>query len=96
MSVYCVEYRQEAVESRYGVSSIAEGNPSSTYWMETWISTRRDFQANFVFQDDNGPAHRGRRVMDFIEDDNVQHMDWPAMSPDLNRSRTSGLKSHVD
>jgi hypothetical protein len=22
--------------------------------------------------------------MDFLEDDNVQHVDWPAMSPDLN------------
>ena len=21
--------------------------------------------------------------MDFLEDENVQHMDWPAMSPDL-------------
>ena len=45
---------------------------------------RRDFQANFVFQDDNAPAHRARRVMDFLENENVQHMDWPAMSPDLN------------
>jgi len=44
----------------------------------------RDVQVNFVFQDDNGPAHRARRVMDFLEDENVQHMDWPAMSPDLN------------
>jgi len=45
---------------------------------------RRDLQANFVFQYDNAQAHRARRVMDFLEDENVQHMDWPAMS------RTSG------
>ena len=38
MSVYCLEYRQ-AAELRYGVSSIAEVNPSSTFWIETWIST---------------------------------------------------------
>ena len=44
---------------------------------------RRDFQGNFVFQDD-APAHGARRVMDFLENENVQHMDWPAMSPDLN------------
>jgi len=37
-----------------------------------------------VFQDDNGPVHRARRVMNFLEDENVQHLDWPAMSPDLN------------
>ena len=35
MSVYCLEYRQAPVESRYGVPSMAEGNPSSTYWMQT-------------------------------------------------------------
>ena len=45
---------------------------------------RRDFQENAVFQDDNASSHRARRVMDFLEDENVQHMDWPAMSPDLN------------
>ena len=27
---------------------------------------RKDLQANFVFQDDNGPAHRARHVMDFL------------------------------
>ena len=40
---------------------------------------RRDFQANILFQDDNGPAHRGRR------DENMQHMDWLAMSSNLNQ-----------
>jgi len=45
---------------------------------------RRDFQENIVFQDDNAPAHRARRVIDFLEDEKVQHMDWPAISPDLN------------
>ena len=42
------------------------------------------FQEIVVFQDDNGPAHRARHVMDFLENGNMQHMDWPAMSPDLN------------
>ena len=37
-----------------------------------------------MFQDDNGPTLRSRRVMDFLEDANVHHMDWPAISPDLN------------
>jgi len=51
---------------------------------QTLPFARRDFQANFVFHDHNAPAHRARRVMDFLEDENVQHMDWPAMSLDLN------------
>ena len=45
---------------------------------------RRDFQANFVFQDDNATAHRARRVAAFLENENVECMEWPAVSPDMN------------
>lgn len=45
---------------------------------------RGHFEANFVFQDDNAPAHRARRVAEFLENEDVEHMDWPAMSPDMN------------
>ena len=45
---------------------------------------KRDFQASVVFQDDNAPAHRARCVMYFFGDGNMQHMDWPAISPDLS------------
>ena len=37
--------------------------------------TSRDFQANFVFENDNAPAHRAQRVMDFLEYGNVQQVD---------------------
>jgi hypothetical protein len=42
------------------------------------------FRNNFVFQDDNAPAHRARRVMIFLEEQEVEHMVWPACSPDMN------------
>ena len=45
---------------------------------------RGHFQANFVYQDDNAPAHRARRVLEFIKNEDIEHMDWPAMSPDMN------------
>jgi transposase len=63
MSVYCLE------DSQYIRVLETKMLPFS----------RRDFQANFVFKDDNAP-----RVMDFLENENVQHMYGPAMSPDLN------------
>lgn len=45
---------------------------------------RATFQNNFVFQDDNAPAHRARVVSDFLEEQDVEHMIWPACSPDMN------------
>ena len=45
---------------------------------------RRDFGNNFVIRDDNTTAHRARRVREFLENENVEHLDWPALSPDMN------------
>lgn len=36
-----------------------------------------------IFQDDNARPHRARVVSDFLRQNNVQQMDWPAYSPDL-------------
>ena len=38
----------------------------------------------FVFQQDNAPCHKARRVSDFLQRSGVVVMDWPAQSPDLN------------
>uniref|UniRef100_A0A673ADV1 Tc1-like transposase DDE domain-containing protein n=1 Tax=Sphaeramia orbicularis TaxID=375764 RepID=A0A673ADV1_9TELE len=37
-----------------------------------------------VFQDDNARPHRSSAVDQFFEDEGINHMDWPARSPDLN------------
>ena len=37
-----------------------------------------------TFQDDNAPAHRARLVTNFLGQQNVNRMIWPACSPDLN------------
>ena len=37
-----------------------------------------------IFQDDNAPAHRARVVNDFLQQNQVVRMVWPACSPDLN------------
>ena len=37
-----------------------------------------------IFQDDNAPAHRARLVTNFLGQQNVNRMIWPACSPDLN------------
>jgi hypothetical protein len=45
---------------------------------------RETFGENFVFQDDNAPPHRARAVRDFLQENDVEHLDWPACSPDMN------------
>ena len=37
-----------------------------------------------VFQDDNSRPHRGHILNDFVRVININRMDWPANSPDLN------------
>ena len=37
-----------------------------------------------VFQDDNAIPHRGHIVNDFVRVNNINRMDCPANSPDLN------------
>ena len=41
-------------------------------------------EANWFFQQDNAPAHKAIATKNFFEQNNVQLIQWPAMSPDLN------------
>ena len=40
--------------------------------------------ANAIYQDDNARPHRGAVANNFIRQNNIWRMDWPANSPDLN------------
>lgn len=40
--------------------------------------------ADFIFQDDNAPVHRAHIVADYMDNQGIDGMDWPARSPDLN------------
>jgi hypothetical protein len=41
-------------------------------------------QNNAILQDDNARTHRAARVQQYIQQRNIQHIDWPARSPDLS------------
>ena len=46
---------------------------------------RRHFpRGRYVFQQDNAPAHRARITQQFLLQNNVTVMDWPAISPDMS------------
>ena len=41
-------------------------------------------QHHVVLQDDNARPHRARIVQQFLQQNSVDHLDWPARSPDLS------------
>lgn len=43
-----------------------------------------EFGPNFIFMDDNARPHRTRRIQHVLAEANVQRMNWPAQSPDMN------------
>jgi transposase len=43
-----------------------------------------DNNLEYVFQDDNAPVHRAKIVKQWMQDNSVKNISWPAQSPDLN------------
>ena len=68
---------------------IVQGNMNSHYYRENVLQAivlplRNRVGDRFVLMDDNARPHRARIITTFLEDNNIQRMEWPAMSPDLN------------
>jgi hypothetical protein len=47
-------------------------------------SVTRIIPNNFIFQQENCSVHTARRVRAWIENHNINVLDWPSRSPDLN------------
>jgi hypothetical protein len=69
--------------------SFVEGNQKSTdyiYTLSEYLlpSAHLRFGTNFIFQQDNARIHTARNTKDIFNEENIDVMDWPALSPDLN------------
>ena len=57
-------------------------------WMRRVAAAHRgSTPAKFIFQQDSAPAHRARRTLAFLQEENVSFwtpQQWPPNSPDLN------------
>ena len=41
-------------------------------------------RSNFILMQDNACPHTARLTMDYLYNEGIEVMDWPAQSPDLN------------
>ncbi|CAG8663885.1 5730_t:CDS:1 [Scutellospora calospora] len=42
------------------------------------------FGDDIIYQDDNAPIHRARYTREWMNNENINRLPWPAQSPDLN------------
>lgn len=61
---------------------------SQRYYTEILLGHVRLFRGamdpDFLFMDDNARPHRTAEVFETLENENIERMEWPAYSPDLN------------
>ena len=44
----------------------------------------RQLKPDFIYMQDNASIHKAEIVMDYLRDENINILDWPPRSPDLN------------
>lgn len=79
-----------AISSRGQVGlQVLEGKQTSQKYLDLFQRQVNNIAALFpdqqwTFQHDNAPIHTGRVVRTWLTDNNIDVLEWPALSPDLN------------
>uniref|UniRef100_A0A667Y6R5 Tc1-like transposase DDE domain-containing protein n=1 Tax=Myripristis murdjan TaxID=586833 RepID=A0A667Y6R5_9TELE len=78
------------VSSQYRTAlHFVNGTVTSPYYLNNIINPvivplHEQHRPNFIFMDDNAPAHRGRIIRERLLETGVPQMEWPALCPDLH------------
>lgn len=73
-----------------GTLTEIEGNMNTTKYLETlgdnvWPVIAKIFpNGGYIFQDDNAPCHASRRAVQWKRENELNCLNWPSQSPDLN------------
>ena len=75
-------------KNKIGPLSIIDGTMDSKKYIQLLETKLIPFigerKSHFIFQDDSAPCHRSSMVKNFKMDCEIQSLDWPGNSPDLN------------
>ena len=44
---------------------------------------------SFIFQQDNAPIHKSKRIKEYFLENNIEVLPWPPLSPGLNPIRAA-------
>ncbi len=66
-----------------------QGNMNQTEYKKTLEQYLLPFlssnpQQSYVFQQDGAPCYTAKSIKDFMEENNIELLEWAAQSPDLN------------
>ncbi|GFU87490.1 transposable element Tcb1 transposase [Trichonephila clavipes] len=64
-------------------TGIEETMNGDEYSLQMRADSRR-YGSQLFFMDDNAPCHLTVAAVQLLESEDIEHMDWPARSPDLN------------
>jgi len=79
-------FAAHGVGKLYRVNGNLEQNQFHSILVHQMIPSARALfpDGNFVFQQDNDPKHTATKNQEYLKNKNIQVLNWPSQSPDLN------------